>query len=96
MNRGNDAPKTTSAVSANLLPANISVLIDTKLSTLSTSDAKLAWLNAINQKIDTLASKVTAQKSKNILAALKDLLNQKIDTINNVGVDSTLIDDILE
>lgn len=96
MNRGHDTPKVKPVTSTNLLPANISVLIDTKLATLSTNDTKLAWLNAVNQKIDALSAKVTAQRSKDILTALKDLLNQKIDAINNVGVDSSIINNILQ
>lgn len=92
MNRGNDAKSVTKAS----LPANISPLIDAKLATLSTADAKLAWLNAVNAKIDALSAKVTAQKSKDVLGALKDLLNQKIDAINNVGVDSSIINNLLQ
>lgn len=79
-----------------LLPANISSLIDTKLASFSTDDTKLTWLNTINRKIDTLVTRVSAQKSKDLLAALKDLLNQKIDTIGSVGVDSSTINDLLQ
>lgn len=95
MNHGNDSVHPIVQKSS-LLPANISPLIDTKFAAFATSDAKIAWITSINQKIDILAAKVTSQRSKDILSALKDLLNEKLDAINNVGVDSSIINNIIQ
>lgn len=94
--KGNVPSKGMNLQKQSLLPANITSLVDARLASLSTNEAKIAWLNGINLKIDVLAAKVTAQKSKNILAELKDLLNQKIDAINNVEVDSSVLNNLLQ
>lgn len=90
MNRWNPQSKPS------ILPASISKTIDTKLATFPDNTSKIAWINWINSKIDALASKVTSQKSKDILTALKDLLNQKIDDMNWNNIDSSVINGLFQ
>lgn len=80
---------------AKLLPANIGATIDAKLSKFSTDADKLAWLKGVVTKIETLESKVTARKTKAVLAELKDLLNEKIDSLNGTASDADVINELL-
>ena len=79
-----------------LLPANLSALIDGKLGNMADDTSRVTWLSNINDKIDILATKVTSQKSKDILSELKDLLTSKIDTINGGVTASSLLNGLLQ
>lgn len=78
------------------LPASINTAIDAKLAAITTDAEKLAWLNAVNTKIDILLTKSLSAKSVALLNALKWLINDKIDVINWTGVDSNSILNILQ
>ncbi|MBP8016803.1 hypothetical protein KAZ01_02235, partial [Candidatus Gracilibacteria bacterium] len=83
-------------ISQSMLPFNINKTLEAKLATFDSNDKKITWLTSINTKIDTLLSKITSQKNKNLLNALKDLINEKIDTLNGNTVDKTIIEDLLK
>ncbi len=83
-------------ISQSMLPFNINKTLEAKLATFDSNDKKITWLTSINTKIDTLLSKITSQKNKNLLNALKDLINEKIDTLNWNTVDKTIIEDLLK
>lgn len=70
--------------------------IDTRLGQISSNSDKLTWLNAVNTKIAALADRVSSESSKNILSALKEIIDQRIDTINWNWVDSDIIDGLFE
>jgi hypothetical protein len=81
---------------ASLIPASINTLIDTKLGNMADNTSRVAWLSNVNDKIDILSTKVTSQKSKDILSELKDLLTQKIDAINGGTSASSLLNGLLQ
>lgn len=78
------------------LPASVAQALDNRLATFTDTESKLAWLNGVNAKIDALAAKVTSQKSKDLLNALKNLINSKIDDLNGNSIDSTTITNLLQ
>ena len=70
--------------------------IEKKLSSLSTNEAKLAWLNGVNAKIDALSAKVTSQNTKDMLSRVKSEIDQKIDELNGNAVTPDVISNLLQ
>ena len=70
--------------------------IEKKLSTLSTNEAKLAWLNGVNAKIDALSAKVTSQNTKDMLSRVKSEIDQKIDELNGNAVTPDVFSNLLQ
>jgi len=87
---------TVATPKVSLLPASLNTLIDGKLGNMTDDTSRVAWLSNINDKIDILATKVTSQKSKDLLSELKDLLTKKIDTINGGVTSSSLLNGLLQ
>lgn len=87
---------TVTTPKVSLLPASLSTLIDGKLGNMADDASRVIWLNNVSDKIDVLATKVTSQKSKDMLAELQDLLTQKIDTINGGTGTSNLLNGLLQ
>jgi|GEM_PF-1270889 len=56
--------------------------IDKKLETFSSVEDRVNWLNSVSAKIDALLAKTTTQRTNNLLIALKNLIKEKIDTLN--------------
>jgi hypothetical protein len=79
-----------------ILPASLIKALDAKIATFPDDASKITWLTAVNVKIDALAAKVSAQKSKDILAALKNLINERIDALNGNTVDTTTLGNLLQ
>lgn len=78
-----------------LLPESINASIDKKLSTFSTNDEKLSWLNNIVTKIDAILTKLKWMRAKAQLVEFKDLLNDRIDEISWVSTNSASTIDTL-
>lgn len=98
-NKGSDDnKKARSSVekAATVLPAEVATALDNKLATIASDSEKLTWLAGVNTKIDALSARITAQKSKDLLAALKDLINTKIDALNNNSVDTATVNSLLQ
>jgi len=70
--------------------------IDAKLATLSTKEAKVSWLNAVNVKIDALKAKVTSKKSTRLLEGLQDAINSELDELNGTDLTDETIDGLLK
>ena len=94
--RKNQDQKENNSGKQNVLPASITTLLDTKLATFSDDAARTTWLQGVNAKIDVLLAKVTSQKSKSILEALKNLINDKLDAFSGNAVDQSVITNLLQ
>ncbi len=79
-----------------ILPASVGSTIDKKLATFSSTDDKITWLKWVSSKIDTLLTTVSAPKTKILLIALQNLIKEKIDTLNGITSDESLINDLLK
>lgn len=93
-NDNNDNKK--SQLNNNILPASVNKALETKLATFTTDADKITWLTGVNSKIDVLLTKTLSIKNKNLLIALRELISQKIDSINWTSTDIDSILDILK
>lgn len=78
------------------LPDSVVKALDKKIATFSTTDEKVTWLTSINLKIDTLLTKTLSEKSKNLLNALKNLINDRIETVSWTWINEDSIINLLQ
>jgi hypothetical protein len=79
-----------------MISKTISDKLDAKLAAMPDSATKITWLQNVNTKIDALASKVSGQKTKNLLNEFKNLINNKIDELSGNTVDENTLSKILD
>ena len=79
-----------------MIPKAISDKLDAKLTSMSDSAAKIAWLQNVNTKIDALAAKVNWQKAKRLLEEFKNLIGNKIDELSGNTIDENTLSKILD
>ena len=74
----------------------IASLVDTKLATFSTDSEKLAWMEDIVTKIDSVLAKISSSSKKRTYTAIKSVMEDKIDTINGTDSTDTTLDSLLQ
>jgi len=79
-----------------MLPKTITDKLDAKLATIADTQTKITWLKGVSTKIDTLATKTSGQKSKRLLEAFKNLVNDKIDELSGNTIDENTLSKILD